>query len=730
MATKRPSMKYLSTAILIGLVQLMPNATIFAQNWPVVIEASTAQTIKVYAPQSSAYANNQLMFRSAVAIQKRGEDNPVFGVIWAKAQVSSIGADQLQVQSLAVTDLRFPSTISGSSSGEIETSIEVNLPKLAPPLSKKSVQESLQLNKEKQSLDQSFSTKAPRVIYSNHPAMLVLTDGDPVWQKNEDWGVEAVVNSPNTIIRNGDGRFYIYGSQQWWVASSLDGNYQAIDRVPQNFNKIAAAISASDKNKQGFDSDFQDKNESTGINEIIVSTTPAELIQTNGEAAFSPIANTGLMYVENSPNDIFMEVQSQQYYILLSGRWYVSKNMKGSWTNISADQLPQDFAQIPEGSPKDNVLASVAGTQAAKNAILDAQVPQTARVNRNSASASVDYDGDPEFEDISGTRLAYAKNTASPVIRYNRQYFLVDNGIWFQSNRSGGPWVASNYRPDDIDLIPPSYPVYNVKYVYIYDVDDDYIYTGYTPGYLNTYIYGSTIVYGTGYYYRPWHRRHYYPRPCTWGFNMHYLPWSGWSFGVNFYGGWFNSGYYGYQGYDNWGGGWWGPSRYRPAYCGPSYSNRGYYGYRNNYPPQRNYYGNVYNGRRDVVAIERPSRPAAGRDYHIDNRPVYNRTENNRNPTNQPQNNRPNYGRNEDSRPVRQYQPQPDNRPRQNTNGGERPQNRIERYQQDERRAPQRQERNERPVISNRQQSAPPVRQAPPARRDNEVSRPERRSIH
>ncbi len=120
---------------------------------------------------------------------------------------------------------------------------------------------------------------------------------------------------------------------------------------------------------------------------IIVSTTPAELIQSNGEPNFTPIQGTNLLYVSNSDNDIFMDENSQQYFVLISGRWYQTKNLNSDdWKYIPADQLPGDFAKIPPGSAKDNVLASVAGTDAARDAVMDAEIPQTAKVDRNTAT--------------------------------------------------------------------------------------------------------------------------------------------------------------------------------------------------------------------------------------------------------------------------------------------------------------------------------------------------------
>src|SRR5258708_36156351 len=101
-------------------------------------------------------------------------------------------------------------------------------------------------------------------------------------------------------------------------------------------------------------------------------------------------------------------------------------------------KLPADFAKIPEGSPKDNVLASVAGTDAAREALMDAQIPQTAKVDRKKATTNVVYDGDPQFQNIKGTRLQYAVNTSSTVLLYEGRYYAVDNGVWFVADSPSG----------------------------------------------------------------------------------------------------------------------------------------------------------------------------------------------------------------------------------------------------------------------------------------------------
>ncbi len=227
----------------------------------------------------------------------------------------------------------------------------------------------------------------------------------------------------------------------------------------------------------------------------------------------------------------------------------------------------------------------------------------------------MDYDGNPSFEPVAGTDLEYADNTGSTVIQSDRTYYLVEDGVWYVSDTPSGPWQVSDYRPQQVDTISPTSPVYNVKYVTIYDSTPDVVYVGYTPGYTGSYVYHNTIVYGTGWYYQPWvSPRYYYPRLGTWGFHANYNSWSGWNFGLSWGWGPFNISYYS-------GGYWhrnhywhhrhygrWGPRGYRPRPVPYGHQGNRYdrYGYR-----ERGY----DRGRqaRDDVTRQAGNRGSAGR---------------------------------------------------------------------------------------------------------------------
>jgi hypothetical protein len=94
---------------------------------------------------------------------------------------------------------------------------------------------------------------------------------------------------------------------------------------------------------------------------IIVAIEPTELISTDGRPRFTPFAGNDLMYVENTSSDILYEVDTGQYFLLISGRWYRSKKIEGPWVYVPPEDLPGSFANIPQDSEKAEMRASVPG---------------------------------------------------------------------------------------------------------------------------------------------------------------------------------------------------------------------------------------------------------------------------------------------------------------------------------------------------------------------------------
>jgi len=607
-------MKKISMLIISACLSLMVVAQTkqkAVSNWPRQINTTNGK-ILVYQPQPDSLIGISLYGRAAVSYTRNGQQ-PVFGAVWF---MTSIAVDRtsrdVSMSSVKILNVRFPNQTDSGKIQKFKNTLETEIPKWNLDLTMDELNASLKDAKALNRQASGLNNDPPEIIFTKTPAVLVLFDGDPNFKPIPGSKIMQAVNTPFFVVQDpGDKQYYLYGST-WWYKSSdvVKGKWINVKEPPKDIRKLQEELAAQSKTNTDssqqpttVSSNSTDKTTPATAPQIIVRTSPAELVQSAGEPDFAPIQGTQLLYMTNSENNIFMFIDKQLYYVLISGRWYTSSAMAGPWVYVSSDKLPADFAKIPEGSDKDQVLASVAGTEAAKEAVLDAQIPQTAAVDRKTATCKVAYDGDPKFVQIKGTLLYRGANTKSTVIMDGKTYYVCDNAVWFTGNTPTGPWAVATAIPADIQNIPPEDPAYNVKYVYIYESTPEVVYVGYLPGYTGCYVYGPTVVYGTGYYYNPWYGPYYYPRPVTYGFAMSYNPWTGWSLGFGMSVGFVSVGFYGPHP-----GGWWGPPMYHPPFC-PPYNH--YYGsrppvYRNttvNVNVNNNYYNrnNVYNNHQSGV---------------------------------------------------------------------------------------------------------------------------------
>lgn len=566
-----------------------------AQDWPKQLPVAGGGKIIIYQPQPESLQGDKLHARSAVSVTTSASAEPIFGVIWCDAWLDTDkNSRTAALTNVTVTDAKFPSDkASDAQVARLKALIEKEVPAWHQVISLEELTTTLQ--QEVQDKDAPLNNDPPEIIYRDAPSLLVVLDGEPVVKDDQQLKMKRVVNTPFLIVEDKN-KYYLYAGKYWYVSHEILGGWQPTTSLPSKIKQLDAQMKKQQTQSQQPASGSQQDFSSPPA--ILTATKPAELIQSKGPATYAVVQNTDLLYCNNSDDDIFRDVNSQKVYVLLGGRWFSAASLNGPWEYVAADKLPAEFAKIPEGSPKDGVLSSVAGTDAAKEAVMDAQIPQTAKVDRKKATTTVTYDGAPKFEPIEGTDLSVAVNTSSTVLKDATGYYAVENGVWFRSASPNGPWSPATERPKDVSKIPPSNQAYNVKYVYIYDSTPDYVYMGYTPGYTGCYVYGPTLVYGTGYPYMPWMGAMYYPRPVTWGFGMHYNPWTGFSFSIGFSTGIFSFGMT-FGGF----GGWWGPPYYRPPYrpfYGPVYG-RGPVVIDNRHINNINVNNNLYNRQNNVV---------------------------------------------------------------------------------------------------------------------------------
>ena len=537
--------------------------------WPREIDTAEG-VVTMYQPQVDSLEGDIIAGRSAVMVQPEDGSEPLFGAVWIEARIiTDLDSRVVTFDDIRIPQVRFPEVTEDREQKLIDL-LTSEMPTWNVEMSLDRLVTALDLAERANQAAEDFDDSPPTILFREEPSVLVTIDGTPQLREIPNTGIQGVTNSPFLIAQDPKSKndFYLYaGSDTWYRASSAEGPWTVTQKVPDPIRQL-----------QPEDEEISEEEAAEGPSTppaLVVTTEPAELIVTDGPLEYTPIADGELLMVSNSESDLLREVATQKLYVLLSGRWFTSRSASGPWEFVRSDQLPESFGNIDPDGDYGYLLLWVAGTEMANEAMLDAAVPQTAAVNRD-ATIEVSYDGEPRFEPVEETKLYYAVNTESQVIQSGSEYYCVQEGVWYVAEDPKGPWRVATEVPDETQAIPPSSPVYNTKYVYIYDSTPEVVYVGYYPGYTSSYIYHGVPVYGTGWYYRPWWGPyHYYPRYRTWGFSVRYNPWYGWSFGFSYSTGPFTFSF-GYGGWHR--GGWWGPAGYRGYRRG--YHRGWHHGYR------------------------------------------------------------------------------------------------------------------------------------------------------
>ncbi len=505
-----------------------------AAQWPHTLVRDGA-TVTVYQPQATAWPDRRrLVARAALSIARAGQPQPIMGTIeLTLASTVDEAAGTVSLSDARLVSSHFPALDTQQAAG-LESKIREAL--AAMPVRQVPLTSVLLSLKQLPATPVKVNNEPPVIFYADHPASLVVFDGEPVLVPAGKSGLSFAVNT-NWGVFVDHGTWYLENNGHWLSATQAGGPYQSIATLPPAFLSLkkesafattARAIPAKPLPPGQL------------APQIFVSQKPAEIIVTQGAPALRAVEGTGLQRVSNTAAVLFFAPAQNLYYVLLSGRWFAARALAGPW-QFASDRLPPDFALISATGPDAAVLASVPGTIAAQEAILAAQVPKTATMKRDAAKLTVVYSGAPNFVPVSGTPLFYAVNTNVYVLRVNQAYYACEGGAWFTATAPAGPWLLAESVPTVIYTIPVTSPLYPVTFVRIYGVAPGVVTFGYTAGYTLGYVSAGVLVYGTGFYYPPVVIAGpvpiFYPYPYTYAGAVWYNPASGaWARGGVVYG--------------------------------------------------------------------------------------------------------------------------------------------------------------------------------------------------
>lgn len=500
--------------------------------WPRAYQTPSGVRFMVYQPQIADWADQrQMSAYAAVSVEQPGQQKPALGTI----KIESGTKVALDVRMVSFSDMRLTetnfSTLPREQLRDVAAEITRAIPDDDRVIALDRVLASVDKSQIKARNVEGVKADPPAIFFSTTPAILVNIDGDPIWSPIEDNDLRFAVNTNWDLFQHAaTSSYYLLHEGSWLTATDLKGAWIPATKLPASFSTLP-----SDENWKETRAAVPGRTlNAAKAPRVFVSTAPAELILLTGEPKYAPVAGTRLHWISNTEADLFRLGSTGAVYFLVAGRWFSAPDFTGPWT-FATPNMPADFQRIPLEHPRSRVLAAVPGTQQAAEAVLLAQVPQTARVNRKDIKPpEVAYQGDPSFKPIEKTSLQYAVNTDKDVIKMGDLYYMCFQGVWFMSKSATGPWEVCSSVPKEIYSIPASSPVHNVTYVTVVEdnANDDWVTFAVVAGFTGVMIAWGCAVWGSGYYYPPYWGfgglyPYYYPRYPTYGYAARYNPWTG-----------------------------------------------------------------------------------------------------------------------------------------------------------------------------------------------------------
>jgi hypothetical protein len=184
---------------------------------------------------------------------------------------------------------------------------------------------------------------------------------------------------------------------------------------------------------------------------VLYSTTPAVLVNLDGDPVWSPVTDGDLRFAVNTNWDLFEHMPSSSYFLRVDTAWMRAVSIDGPWT--PAGKLPDSFSRLPNDDNWKDARAALARHAPGGRA-------PAVFVSRKPAEMIL-LRGTPAYTAVPGTGLLWVSNTDSDVFRAGKTgpvYYLV-SGRWFTAPGFNGPWAfATPTLPEDFRKIPREHP--------------------------------------------------------------------------------------------------------------------------------------------------------------------------------------------------------------------------------------------------------------------------------
>jgi hypothetical protein len=499
--------------------------------WPRVYSLGSGGSILMYQPQVASWEKQaHIVAFSAVSHRTKSGEKPSLGTLKLEANTKVALTERLvSFEPMKITEANFQ-TLSKEQVREMVALIDSKIPQDDRVIALDRVLANLDKSLIVPKTVEGIKADPPAIFFSKSPAVIVNLDGEPIWSPIRENDLKFAVNTNWDLFQHEPTRtYYLRNNDTWLKAQDVKGPWSPAGTLPGSFKKLPA----EDNWKEVAASLPGKAIAASAVPKVFTSFQPAELILVTGEPKYVPVEGTKLVWVSNTESDVFRLGAAGPVFYLVAGRWFSAADFTGPWT-FATPTLPEDFKDIPQEHPRSRVLASVPGTDRAAEAVLLAQIPQTARVNRKELKApDVAFQGNPEFAPIEQTTVQRAVNTDKDIFKIGDLFYMCHQGVWFSGKSATGPWEVATAVPEQIYQIPVSSPAHHVTYVTIEEDDDDeWVTFAAAAGYTGMMVAWGCTVWGSGWYYPPYvgwggYYPYYYPHFPTYGYSAWYNPWTG-----------------------------------------------------------------------------------------------------------------------------------------------------------------------------------------------------------
>jgi hypothetical protein len=501
------------------------------EGWPRTYSTASGAALVVYQPQVASWVDQKhAVLYSAVSYRGKGATTPALGTVKVESD-TRVALDERLVSfsEFKITESNFP-TLSRDQLGGVVNEIAASVPLDERVIALDRVVANIDTSQIIPKNVEGVKADPPPIFFSKTPAVLVNLDGDPIWAPIPQNDLKSAVNTNWDLFEHGPTKtYYLRNDKVWMTATDVKGPWTPAGTLPASFKKLPADENWKDV-KASLPGTWVSASQAL---RVFVSLQPAELMLLRGDPNYLVVPGAKqLLWVSNTDSDVFRMGKSGTVYMLVSGRWFSAADFAGPWA-FATPNLPADFKQIPLEHARSRVLASVPGTTQAAEAILLAQIPQTARVSKTLEPPEVAYQGGtPQFQPIEKTTVERAVNTDKDILKVGDLYYMCFQGVWFMSQTPTGPWQVTGEVPKAIDDIPASSPSHAVTYVTVQESNNDAVVFATAAAFTGAMVAWGCVVWGTGYYYPPyvWYGGGYpiyYPHYPSYGFGASYNPWTG-----------------------------------------------------------------------------------------------------------------------------------------------------------------------------------------------------------